>query len=189
MKKVRYGIIGFGAFAERAILPAIRAAHNAEVVAVQKRSMDAARQKSQEHGIPHYFDSAEKLLASNDIDAVFIVSANSEHYRETLAAAKAGKHVLVEKPMAVSATQAKEMIRACNTAGVKLMVGHMLRFSPLIRRMKEIVQTGMIGEIIAAQSHFIYDVSMSKRHWVLQQEAAGGGPLFDIGIHCLDTIR
>ncbi|MFA6455738.1 MAG: Gfo/Idh/MocA family oxidoreductase [Bacteroidota bacterium] len=189
MKKIRYGIIGFGAFAERAIMPAIRSARNAELVAIQKRSLDAAKQKSQEHGIPLFFDSVEQLVASNEIDAVFIVSANSEHYRETLTAAKAGKHVLVEKPMAVSAIQAAEMVRVCNAAGVKFMVGHMLRFSPLVRRMKEIVQSGMIGEIIAAQSHFIYDVGMSQRRWVLQHDAAGGGPLFDIGIHCLDTIR
>lgn len=189
MKKIRYGIIGFGAFAERAILPAIRAAGNSEVAAIQKRSLDAARQKAEEHSIPLYFDSVEALVSSGEVDAVFIVSANSEHHRETLLAAKAGKHVLVEKPMAVSLQHAREMIDACRTAGVKFMVGHMLRFSPLNRRLKEIVQSGAIGTVSYARSHFVYDVSLSKRSWVMDKKTAGAGPLFDIGIHCLDTIR
>lgn len=189
MKKVRYGIIGFGAFAERAIMPAIRAAKNSELVAIQKRSLDAARGKAEQYSIPYYFDSVERLVSSEAVDAVFIVSGNAQHHRETIAAASAKKHVLVEKPMAVNHQQAKEMIDACLHHGVKLMVGHMLRFSPLIRRMREIVQSGSIGEIIYAQSHFIYDVSLSQRSWVLNKEEAGGGPLFDIAIHCLDSLR
>ncbi len=189
MKKIRYGIIGFGAFAERSILPAIRAAENSEIVAIQKRSMDMAKWKAAEHSIPMYFDSAEALVASNEVDAVFIVSANSQHHTETLAAAKAGKHVLVEKPMAVSLQQAREMTDACRSSGVKFMTGHMLRFSPLNKRLKEIVQSGMIGTVSYARSHFVYDATRSNRKWVLDKETAGGGPLFDIGIHSLDTIR
>jgi xylose dehydrogenase (NAD/NADP) len=189
IKKVRYGIIGFGAFAERAIMPAIRSAKNSELVAIQKRSLDMARWKAQEHGIPLFFDSVEALVSSPEVDAVFIVSANAQHHHETLNAAAAKKHVLVEKPMAVTYAQAKEMSDACSAAGVKLMVGHMLRFSPLVKRMKEIVESGMIGEITFAQSHFIYDVAQSQRKWVLDKSEAGGGPLFDIAIHCLDSMR
>ena len=189
MKKVRFGIIGFGAFAERAIMPAIRSSHNSELVALQKRSLDMAKWKATEHSVPFYFDSVEALASSPEIDAVFIVSANAQHHSETLTAAKYRKHVLVEKPMAINTLQAKEMIEACDHAGVKLMVGHMLRFSPLVQRMKEIIQSGMIGEITFAQSHFMYDARQSQRSWVLNKETAGGGPLFDIGIHCLDTMR
>lgn len=74
MKKIRYGIIGFGNFAERAIMPAIRAVNNAELVAIQKRSLDSAKSKAEEHSIPFYFDSVEALVSSSDVDAVFIVS-------------------------------------------------------------------------------------------------------------------
>ncbi|MBI2427744.1 MAG: Gfo/Idh/MocA family oxidoreductase [Ignavibacteriales bacterium] len=189
MNKIRYGIIGFGAFAERAIMPAIRKCENSELVAIQKRSLDMAKWKAEEHGIPLYFDSVDRLVASPDVDAVFIVSANGQHHPETLFAAKAKKHILVEKPMALNAAQGKEMIEACKSTNVKFMVGHMLRFSPLIRRMKEIVQSGMIGEISFARSEFIYDAGMSQRGWLWDKHAAGGGPLFDIGIHCLDSIR
>ena len=189
MKKTRYGIIGFGGFAERVILPAIRSTDNSELVAIQKRSIDTAKWKADEHLIPFYFDSVEALVTSNEVDAVFIVSANSQHHSETLTSAKAKKHVLVEKPMAMNIAQANEMVEACDRAGVKFMVGHMLRFSPLILRMKEIVQSGMIGEITFAQSHFFYDASLSQRKWVLDKQTAGGGPLFDIGVHCLDSMR
>ncbi|MFZ4619156.1 MAG: Gfo/Idh/MocA family protein [Bacteroidota bacterium] len=189
MKKIRYGIIGFGAFAERAILPAIRLAKNSEIVAIQKRSMDAAKQKAEEYSVPLYYDSVESLVQSNEVDAVFIVSANSSHHSETIAAAKAGKHVLVEKPMAVSLHQAVEMTDACRVSGVKFMTGHMLRFSPLNQRLKELVQSGAIGTVTYARSHFVYNVGLSNRSWVLDKGTAGGGPLFDIGIHSLDTIR
>ncbi len=189
MKKIRYGIIGFGNFAERAIMPAIRLSNNSELVAIQKRSRVNAKSKSEEHSIPFCFDSVEALVSSNEVDAVFIVSANSQHYRETLLAAQAKKHVLVEKPIAINFLQAKEMIEACERNNVKFMAGHMLRFSPLLQRMKEIVNSGLIGEITFAQSHFVYDAQLSQRKWVLDKKNAGGGPLFDIGIHCLDSMR
>lgn len=189
MTKIRFGIIGFGAFAERAILPAIRAASNAEVTVIQKRSLDAARSRAEEHGVPYYCDRVEALVSHPEVDAVFIVSSNDQHHPETLLAAAHGKHVLVEKPMAVSLAQAQEMAEACKNAGVKFMVGHMLRFSPLILRMKEIVQSGMIGRITYARSHFYYNADYSKRKWLWDPVTAGAGPLYDIGIHCLDTMR
>ncbi|MDP1677335.1 MAG: Gfo/Idh/MocA family oxidoreductase [Bacteroidota bacterium] len=189
MKKIRYGIIGFGNFAERAIMPAIRSVQNSELVAIQKRNLENAKNKAVEHSIPFYFDSVEALVNSKEVDAVFIVSANSQHHRETLLAARAKKHVIVEKPMAINFLQAKEMIEVCELNNVKFMTGHMLRFSPLLRRMKEIVDSGLIGKISFAQSHFVYDAQLSQRKWVLDKKNAGGGPLFDIGIHCLDSMR
>lgn len=189
MKKIRYGIIGFGAFAERAIMPAIRKTVNAELTAIQKRSPDVAKWKAEEHGIPHYFSSAEDLASSAEVDAVFIVSANSRHHPETLIAAGHKKHVLVEKPMAMNAREGREMIDACKRSNIMLMVGHMLRFSPLLQRMKEIISTGEIGPITFARSEFFYDAGISHRGWLWDKSIAGGGPLFDIAIHCLDAIR
>ena len=189
MKKIRYGIIGFGNFAERAIAPAIRESPNSKLVAIQKRSLEAAKQKALLYKIPHAFDSVEKLAAHAEVDAVFIVSANSEHCRETVAAAKAGKHVLVEKPMAMNVRECEQMISACQKAGVRLMVGHMVRLSPVIGRMKGIIRSGRIGSITAVKTEFVYNARISQRSWVYDQKIAGGGPLFDIGVHCLDTIR
>ena len=170
-------------------MPAIRAVNNSELVAIQKRSLNAAKSKAKEHSISFYFDSVEALVSSAEVDAVFIVSANAQHHKETIAAANAKKHVIVEKPMDVSFLEAREMIEACEKNNVKFMVGHMLRFSPLLVRMKEIVNSGAIGEITFAQSHFVYDAQLSQRKWLLDKKNAGGGPLFDIGIHCLDSMR
>lgn len=186
---VRYGILGFGRFAERTIAPAFRASPNAELIGIQKRSLNEAQEKSKSLSIPLAFDSAEKLVSHPEIDAVFIVSANALHCPETLAAARAGKHVLVEKPMGVNVAECRMMIDACRRNGVKLMVGHMVRFSPLIRRMKEIIRSGALGPIVLAKSEFIYDSRLTHRSWLFDTTVAGGGPVFDVGVHCLDTMR
>ncbi|MGE5316122.1 MAG: Gfo/Idh/MocA family protein [Acidobacteriota bacterium] len=188
-KKIRYGIIGFGGFAERAILPAIRLSCNSELVAIQKRSIDAARQKAAEYQIPLAFDTPAKLAASPDVDAVFIVSANSAHCAETLAAAAAKKHVIVEKPMAMDSAEARLMIDTCRREGVVFAVAHMLRFSPLLQRMKSLIASGEVGEPRSFRSEFIYDASISKRSWLFERKAAGGGPTYDIAVHCLDSLR
>ncbi len=188
-RTIRYGIIGFGAFAERTIMPAIQASKNSSLVALQKRSIESARQKALQYGIPHAFSTAEELVRHPEVDAVFIVSANCEHARQTAAAADAGKHVLVEKPMAMNTAQAHGMIEICRRNGVKLMVGHMIRFSPLALRMQQLVAGGFIGQPVAVRADFFYDARLSQRTWLFDPRVAGGGPVFDIGVHCLDTLR
>lgn len=188
-RKIRYGIIGFGRFAERAIAPAIQSSTNSELVALQKRSGAAAKEKAAAYGVRLAFQSVDELVAHPDIDAVFIVSANALHCPETLAAAKAGKHVLVEKPMALNCGEAEMMIEACANHGVKLQVGHMVRLSPVVARIREIIASGALGSIAYARAEFMYDGRMSKRGWLLDRAVAGGGPVFDIGVHCLDTLR
>jgi 1,5-anhydro-D-fructose reductase (1,5-anhydro-D-mannitol-forming) len=186
---MRFGIIGFGLFAERAILPAIRGSGNAVVTAIQKRSLDAATAKAREHDIPHAFDDAAVLASHPEVDAVFIVSANAAHADEAVAAAKAGKHVLVEKPMAATVAQAERMVSACREAGVQLMVGHMVRFSPVIQRIKQLIGDGAVGRVTHVETQFFYDHRLSQRGWLFDPKVAGGGPVHDIGVHCLDTIR
>ena len=188
-RKLRFGLIGFGAFAERAVLPAMRDVQNVEVVALQKRSLGEAKAKAQMYGIPLAFASPEDLVAHPEVDAVFIVSANAAHCPETLAAARAGKHVLVEKPMALNVREAEEMIEACRTAGVRLMVGHLVRFSPLIRHIRETLRSGVLGSIAYARAEFVYDGRLSHRGWLHDRAIAGGGPVFDVGVHCLDALR
>jgi 1,5-anhydro-D-fructose reductase (1,5-anhydro-D-mannitol-forming) len=187
--KIRFGIIGFGAFAERAIAPALQNSSKAELVAIQKRSLSEARSKAQQYAVPHAFDEPEMLVAHPDVEAVFIVSANAKHCDETIAAARAGKHVLVEKPMAINHREAEIMIDACANAGVKLMVGHMIRFSPLVERIRGLIHEGAIGTVTCARSDFYFQGSGSPRAWLFDRAVAGGGPVFDIGVHCLDTLR
>jgi 1,5-anhydro-D-fructose reductase (1,5-anhydro-D-mannitol-forming) len=188
-QKIRYGIIGFGAFAERTMLPAIQASPTAELVAIQKRSLADAQAKAAQHLIPLAFDSAETLAQHPDVDAVYIASAVCSHAADTIAAARAGKHVLVEKPMAMNAAEAETMIAACRKHGVKLMVAQMIRFSPLLAYMKELIKSGTIGPVTFAKAEYFYDVRTSKRSWSRSKKIAGGGSVFDIGVHCLDTLR
>jgi xylose dehydrogenase (NAD/NADP) len=188
-QKIRYGIIGFGAFAERSILPAIRKSSNSELVAIQKRSLTTAKEKALTFHIPHAFDSVEALVQHPDVDAVFIVSVTSQHAPATITAAQFGKHVLVEKPMAMNVGETEKMIETCKKNNVKLMVGHMVRLSPLVLRMKELIQSGLIGKVTFIKSEFIYDGRISHRKWLIDRNIAGGGPIFDIGVHCLDTTR
>ena len=188
-RKLRFGVIGFGAFAERAVLPAMRDVQNVEVVALQKRSLAEAKAKAEAHGVPLAFASVNDLVAHPEVDAVFIVSANAAHCPETLAAARAGKHVLVEKPMALNVREAEEMIESCRSAGVRLMVGHLLRFSPLIRHIRETLRSGALGSITYARADFVYDGRLSHRGWLHDRAIAGGGPVFDVGVHCLDALR
>jgi predicted dehydrogenase len=188
-RKIRYGIIGFGGFAEITIAPAIRATPNSELVAIQKRSIIAAQQKAAQYSVPLAFDSPEQLASHPDVDAVFIVGTNAARCSETLAAAKAGKHAIVEKPMAMNAAECSTMIEACKKANVKMAVAHMLRYSPLIRRMREIIQSGIIGRPTGVRAEFVYDASATQRTWLFDMKLSGGGPVFDIGIHCLDSMR
>jgi predicted dehydrogenase len=189
MKTIRYGIAGYGRFAEKAIAPAIQASQNSLLVGIQKRSLAEAREKADAIGVPLAFDSVEAMAASPEIDAIFVASANSAHHAEVCAAARQGKHVLVEKPMAMNAEEAEAMIAACAAGGVRLMVAHMLRFSPLINRMRNLVTEGVLGEVLFARAEFIYDARLSHRTWLVDRRTAGGGPIYDIGVHCLDTLR
>jgi len=189
MKKIRYGIIGFGRFADKTIAPAIKLTHNSELVAIQNRSLSKAQTLAAVHGVHLAFDSVAELVAHPDVDAVFIISSNHLHCQETILAAQAGKHVLVEKPMAMDVAECSRMIEICAHHNVKLMVGHMLRLSPLLQRIKGLVGSGALGRVVHAQTKFIYDGRLTTRAWLTDRRVAGGGPIFDIGVHCLDSLR
>ncbi|MCX6143663.1 MAG: Gfo/Idh/MocA family oxidoreductase [Ignavibacteriales bacterium] len=187
--KIRYGIIGYGLFAERAIAPAIQASANSVLVAVQKRSLEVAREKASALSLRLAFDSVQALATSTEVDAVFIASANCAHHDEVIAVARAGKHILVEKPMAMNTPEAERMVAECERNQVKLMIGQVVRFSPLVNHVRELVKSGALGRIVSARADYSYDARLSRRSWLLDRTVAGGGAVFDVGVHCLDTLR
>jgi 1,5-anhydro-D-fructose reductase (1,5-anhydro-D-mannitol-forming) len=186
---LRFGIAGYGNFAVRAIAPAIRNVKSARLVAVQNRSAERARANAAAAGVPHGFATVEEMVRHPEVDAIFIVSANAVHCAETIAAAEAGKHVIVEKPMAMTTAEAELMVAACRLNGVRLMVGHMIRLSPLAIRIREVLRSGLIGPVRSARAEFIYDARLSQRSWLYDRRLAGGGPVFDVAVHCIDTLR
>ncbi|HDZ12520.1 MAG TPA: Gfo/Idh/MocA family oxidoreductase [Bacteroidetes bacterium] len=189
MQPLKIGILGFGRFAESAILPAMQQTKLVKLVAIQKRNISIARAKAGQYGIPYAYDSEEELVRNPDVEAVFIASSNNQHLPQTRIAARHGKHVLCEKPMALSVPEAREMIRVCRENEVKLMIAHMLRYSKSVREARQIYSSGALGDVRLAHSDFCIDAKESPRAWIADPAVAGGGPVMDVGVHALDTIR
>jgi 1,5-anhydro-D-fructose reductase (1,5-anhydro-D-mannitol-forming) len=129
------------------------------------------------------------MLADPGIDAVYIGTTNDLHAERTIAAARAGKHVLCEKPLAMTMEDAAAMIDAAAEAGVVLATNHHLRGAPTIRAMRERVEAGAIGEIVAARVFLAVSLPEELRTWRLQSPDAGGGAVFDLTVHDADTVR
>lgn len=185
---INYGIIGFGRFAEQSLAPAFRGAVHSRLAALQKRDPEAARQAGERWSARPY-TRVEDLVKDPEIQAVFCAGVNSERCRETILAAEAGRHVLVEKPMAMDAGECQRMIDACRRNGVQLMVAQVARFSPAVLKMRELVASGVLGDIALVHSDFVFNGLDPSRSWLYDRTLAGGGPIFDVGVHCLDTLR
>jgi predicted dehydrogenase len=186
---IRFGIAGFGLHAVKRLMPGFARAQRCRVTALSRRDPAKAAASAEEHGIQHAFTSVEDLAASPDVDAVFIASPNSLHLPDTLACVKHGKPVLVEKPMALNVDECIQMIGAANGAGIKFGVAHIFRFEESVRHMREIVGSGALGPLVYARCDFTFPGRGHVRRWMNDVSVAGGGPLADIGIHCIDTLR
>jgi predicted dehydrogenase len=184
---LRWGILSTADIARRKVIPGMRGAERCEVVAIASRDADRGRAVASELGIRTAHGSYEALLANPDVDAVYIPLPNHLHTQWTIAAARAGKHVLCEKPLALTAADAERMIAACRDAGVRLMEAFMYRLHPSWVAVRELVASGRIGRLTAVQSWFSYfnDDPANIRNI----NDAGGGALYDIGCYCVNLSR
>lgn len=187
MTNLRWGILSTADIARKKVVPGIRKAERCEVVAIASREATQARRVADELGIPRAHGSYEALLADPEVDVVYIPLPNHLHAEWTIAAARAGKHVLCEKPLAMTATDAQRMVDACAHEGVRLMEAFMYRHHPSWVAVTELVASGRIGRLEAVQSWFSYynDDPTNIRN----QFAAGGGALFDIGCYAVNLSR
>lgn len=185
--RVRWGILSTADIALVKVIPGLRRSPRSEVVAIASREAPRATAVAEQLGIPRAFGSYEALLADAEIDAVYIPLPNHRHAEWTIAAARAGKHVLCEKPLALTAAQAQEMVDACRAAGVLLMEAFMYRQHPSWIAAMELVESGRIGRLRAVDSWFSYfnDDPRNIRN-VLE---AGGGALYDIGCYSVNLSR
>jgi predicted dehydrogenase len=188
-RMVRFGIVGFGLHAVKRLMPGFGLAQRARVTALSRRDAERARASALEYGIAHAFASVEELCRSPEVDAVFVATPNNCHLRDTLVALECGKPVLVEKPMAMNAAEALQMVQAARSAGVPLGVAQIFRFAESTRRMRERIAAGEIGRVIFARSEFSYPGRAHPRKWLTDAEIAGGGPIADVGVHCIDALR
>ena len=186
---VRFGIIGFGLHAVKRLMPGFRRAQNARVTALSRRDAERASMSAEEHGIPQAFASAEELCRSPEVDAVFIATPNNCHLGDTLVALECGKPVLLEKPMAMNAAEASQMVERARAKGLLLGIAHIFRFAESTRRLRQRIAAGEIGSVVFARSEFSYLVAAHARTWIHDAAIAGGGPLADVGVHCIDALR
>jgi predicted dehydrogenase len=184
---LRWGVLSTANIGVRKVIPATQKAERCEVVAIASRDGERAAETATELGIPRAHEGYEALLADPEVDAVYIPLPNSEHAEWTIAAARAGKHVLCEKPLAMTAAKAEEMVRACATEGVLLMEAFMYRLHPSWESVRELVASGRIGGLRAVQSWFSYFNDDPRN--IRNVPELGGGALYDIGCYCINLSR
>lgn len=192
-KKIRIGVIGCGAIAEHAHLAEYAALKDVEIAALADIHTGRLEEMSRKFGVERTYTDYRELLAQKDLDAVSICTPNYLHAEMAIAAAEAGKHVLTEKPMAVTLDEARAMIAAAEKNHVTLMVGFTHRFYNYIRKAKEMLEGGFIGKPVMIKGRFAhegpYTSWSAKSDWFFDKTKAGGGALLDMGIHGIDLFR
>ena len=188
---IRFGIAGFGLHAVRRLMPGFALAQNCKVVALSRRDFHKAREAARQYGIPHgfAFASTEELCRCPEVDAVLVTTPNACHLQDVLTAIAARKPVLCEKPMGLDADECRQMVEAARKAGVLLGVAQVFRFEESTTRFRERVAAGDIGRPIFARAEFSYHGSGHARTWLYNRSIAGGGPIADVGVHCVDALR
>jgi 1,5-anhydro-D-fructose reductase (1,5-anhydro-D-mannitol-forming) len=185
---IGWGLVGTGRHAAGRIAPAIAAASNARLVGVTGRETAKAADFAARFDTRAYGSLAE-MLADPAIDAVFLATPNDLHAPQTLEAAAAKRHVLCEKPLALSPADCRAMIDACREAGVKLGVGFHLRQHEAHRRARELVASGVLGEPLFARAQWAVDLPGPREGWWREPRRAGAGSLYGTGVHLIDLLR
>ena len=178
---VRFGVLSTARIGIEHVIPAILASRNATVHAIASRRLSAAEKVASRFGIPHAYGSYEELLSSEEIDAVYIPLPTSQHTEWTLKAIQAGKHVLCEKPMGLTAADIRKIIRARDKAGVLVSEAFMVTYHPQWMKVRELIQKGAIGTLRQVQGSFSYYNRDPKN--MRNQPELGGGVIPDIGVY------
>jgi predicted dehydrogenase len=184
---LRWGIIGCGQVVEKKSGPSLEQSEGSTIVAVMRRNAEKAKEYAARHKVPLATNNAAELVESPDVDIVYVATPPSSHAEYTKLAARAGKHVLVEKPMAMNAQQGREMIETCKQAGVKLFVAYYRRFHLHVQKMRELIRNGTIGTPVQA---FIDKAAPlgNAPDWKETAEISGGGYFVDIVSHRIDAL-
>ncbi len=187
-KRIRYAVVGLGHIAQAAVLPAFKhAKKNSELAALISGDPEKEKKLARKYGVPAFrYDDFEQALHAQEIDAVYIALPNSQHREYTERAARAGVHVLCEKPMANTEADCRAMIDACEKANVQLMIAYRLHFTKAHLEAIEFARSGKLGELRYFSSVFGMDVEPGN---IRIRRETGGGTLFDIGVYCINAAR
>ena len=191
-KRIGYAVLGLGELTLEELIPALQGATHSRVRAFVSDNTEKAVRQALAHGLTeadaYCYDDFEQLETREDVHAVFIVLPNNQHREYTERAAKMGKHVMCEKPMATTVEDAEAMVSACKTANVKLMIAYRCQYTPTHWAARDLIDSGELGKLKLLQS-----INGQTQHdpsvWRLDLEQAGGGPLPDVGLYCLNTLR
>jgi predicted dehydrogenase len=186
---IRYAVVGLGYIAQAAVLPAFaNAKRNCKLAAFVSDDPTKLKKLGRKYNVDllYSYDQYDELLHSGEIDAVYIALPNSMHAEYTIRAARAGIHVLCEKPMAVTEDECLQMIAACRENNVKLMIAYRLHFEEANLKAVELANSGKLGDVRMFSSVFCFDV---KDENIRLERELGGGTLYDIGIYCINAAR
>ena len=186
-RKLLWGVTGCGKFLEEAFLPTLQILPRSKLISVHSSNADRAKTIATKFYAEKSFSNYDEFLKS-DFDALYISSVNSAHYEQVIKAAEAGKHILCEKPLTVDSKLAEKMVAACEKNGVKLLINYTHRFHPIVIKAKELIDKGLLGEIISVSASFNIDLPPS-RNFRFKKELSGGGALWDLGTHMIDLMR
>ena len=189
-KTTRYAVIGLGRIAGH-FMPGAHLTTNSQITGLVSGHPDKAARIAAEYGIAkqsiYNYENFDEIAHNPSIDAVYVALPNSMHAEYTIRAAKAGKHVLCEKPMATNVAEAQAMIAACKAANVKLMIGYRCHYEPTNLKAVKLIRDGALGAVQAIESAFGFNIAPGE--WRINKKLAGGGPLFDVGIYSLNACR
>lgn len=193
MQEIRWGIIGCGDVTEVKSGPGFQKAAGSRLLAVMRRNGRLARDYAERHGVPKWYDRADALIADPEVDAVYIATPPAFHKEYALAVARAGKPVYVEKPLALTFADCREMLAACEAAGVPLFVAYYRRALPRFLKVKELLDAGAIGDVRLVQvTHYAapseHDWRKETQPWRVDPAVAGGGYFYDLACHTLDLL-
>ena len=189
MKKLRWGVIGAGGIADRRTIPGMMLANNAELIAVMEINMELAEKSRAKWGCKRAYDSEAALLADPEIDAVYIASPVVLHAKQAMMAADAGKHILIEKPLAMTSEEGQKVVDYCESKGVKIAAGLMMRFGAYVMAMKQAIADGKIGRPVSGFSQFTCWYPDMPGNWRQSKKNGGGGAMMDMGVHCIDLMQ
>jgi 1,5-anhydro-D-fructose reductase (1,5-anhydro-D-mannitol-forming) len=182
---VRWGIVGLGCVAADFVVPAMLKSTGSQLAACLGSSLAKGRAFAERFGVARVHGDLEAIMHDPDVDAVYIALPNALHHDAVLAAARGKKHVLCEKPFAMSVGQARQMVEACNAAGVLLRIAHQIRLDAAIGRARSIVRSGRLGRLAAISIERASGLG-SRTSW--RQDFLQSGVIFDVGVHLLDLI-
>jgi predicted dehydrogenase len=189
--KIGFAMVGLGRISMQHLAPSLKTSAKCKVTALVSGHRDKAEKMAAEYGIPskniYGYENYDAIADNKDIDAVYVALPNSMHAEYTIRAAKAGKHVLCEKPMATTVKDAEAMIAACKKANRKLLIAYRCQYEPTNLRAIDLIKSGKLGKIQAIESANGFNIRAGE--WRVNMKLAGGGPLMDMGVYSLNACR